>query len=218
MDKIINTAVKRIAVIALAVAMFGAFMPIGTDAVLAKLGGNSAVYAQAKSKKTSNRIRHTMYKAKVKALYKKYKRDGFFVTQIRYKFVDLNGDGLHEMLLIHDGFGPQASIFTVYSKKVRMVWEEEIRGGQFQRIFKKAHVISYYHLGYNGIKSVVYLKFAKKKATPKYLAGKKWNQGQVRYWIGNKKIIKSQYNRYVKKITKGKRGTKVKGWSVYKGR
>lgn len=76
MKRKLKKLTKKVAVATLAVAMFGALMPMGMNADNVNRDGFGISHAQAKTKNLGNRGRHKLYRTKLKAMYKQLQKKG----------------------------------------------------------------------------------------------------------------------------------------------
>lgn len=171
MKRKLKKLTKKVAVATLAVAMFGALMPMGMNADNVNRDGFGISHAQAKTKNLGNRGRHKLYRTKLKAMYKQLQKKGG-ATKVKYKYMDLNGDGLHEMLMYHNGTGSQSRICTVAGTKVKQLWKERYSGGRFSMFYKSGRLLTYKRIG-GGTKTVAYLKISTGTTAPRVVAKSK---------------------------------------------
>ena len=217
---------KLLAVCLAAVLAIAATMPVPASADGGSLAGG-VVAAQA-TKATKAKAR-TALKKKLKSLYSEYKNyvssnsNGF--TGMKYRFVDLNNDGVTELLVSQDGhWKPMNEIYGHDGSKVVLLSSASsgIGGGYFDhRItsYKKKGVFKVHdwHNSYSGER---YYKWNGRKA--KLLASMSTNwvsaQGNSSYYVNSKKVSKSKYTDYAKKLVKGLKAidySKASGWKTY---
>lgn len=190
----------------------------GIVGVQALAPSNSGVLQQAHavSKAAKNKKAHIVFKKKARSLGKTYQN-------VQYKFVDLTGDGIHEMLV--DGRSGQGGghIFYVYtykSGKAKRILKDGQYGMAFIKSYRKTKAFVMYCTGHG---HEHYDYFAMKNGRYKRIA-KRWRSGVNGGSVGSgawsysngksKAYTKATFNKKVKKLTKGKtKKVSAFGWT-----
>ena len=163
------------------------------------MADESTVTAQSGGKKA-----HAAYKKKLKSLCKK---NG--IQSIRYKFVDINRDGTDEMIV---GWFPEVYMFKGgKAKRVNQV----MTGSSNYKISKKAKVFCLIEPDHCGSATYDYYKWNGKKfahVATMYTPDENdtYLMNDPYYWVkGKGSVSKKKASKYVKKILKGSKLSKV---------
>ncbi|MBQ9001922.1 MAG: hypothetical protein IJ087_08730, partial [Eggerthellaceae bacterium] len=167
-------------------------------------------------------------KKKLKALYKEYRdsyapNNGF--TGMRYRFADLNGDKVDELLVSQDNrWQPMNSVYGFASGKVVAISSAAFSVGEGvfdHRIvsYKKRGVLKV-HDWHNNYAGDRYYKWNGK--TSKLVAAREddaiWSGHNYTYYVNGARVSESKFNAYVKKITRGAKArdfSSESGWRTY---
>lgn len=148
--------------------------------------------------------------------------------KLHYAYVDFNHDGIDELITsparAHGIEGMPEAIFYTYAngkvKKLKTLYVPDELG----KYYKKGQSFSYYYeYPYDPDSMTYYYKFNGKKfvkkaymkETIKIKGGEP--ESMFKYFVEGKKVKKSKYQSYVKKLTKGDKGksfSKLK-WKKY---
>ncbi|MCI8648352.1 MAG: hypothetical protein HFE76_16520 [Firmicutes bacterium] len=151
---------------------------------------------------TPNSKAHKAYVNQIKKDKKKYCSG----EKLQYAYKDLNGDGIDE-LITYPGFGYCMEILYTYTNgKVKKL--KELGQREFEKYYLKNKVLrsSGGHMDHY---DTTYYKFqgsrlVKKAYQTETISIKKGNPVVThKYYINGKKVSKSKYKAYVKKLTKG---------------
>ncbi|MBQ9001724.1 MAG: hypothetical protein IJ087_07725, partial [Eggerthellaceae bacterium] len=165
------------------------------------------------TKANKNAEARSALKKKLKALYKEYRDDGApnnGFTGVRYRFADLNGDGVDELLVSQDNrWQPMNSVYGFSSGKIVAISSSSFSVGEGvfdHRIisYKKKGVLKV-HDWHNHYARDRYYKWNGK--TSKLVASREdddiWYSHNYTYYVNGAKVSKAKFSAYVKKITKG---------------
>lgn len=154
-----------------------------------------------------NKKAHTAFKRELPKLKKEY---GGLYGGLAYAYVDVDGDGIDE-LIIEPGYGYYfQGIYKYRSGRVKRVCA--IGQGPFKRYYPKKKIVFSQKTGHMGVLTDNYFKWS--NGTYKIVASVvriySGDYGQapdtVTYLINNKKTTKKKYQSYTKKLLKGDKG------------
>lgn len=156
--------------------------------------------AGAKNKKA-----HKAYQKQLKKNKKKYCSGK---EKLKYAYKDLNGDGVDE-LITEPGFGYLSQI--IYTYKGGKVKKAVVVGqGEFTQYYKKNKVLHYYgshmsntHDEYYKFQNNKYKRIAYKEIIFDYDIETEEEIYTTSYYVKGKRVDKSAYALYIKKLTKG---------------
>lgn len=156
--------------------------------------------------KVSSTKAHSLYESYLRAQMSDYMSFG------EYKFVDITGDGVDEMIT---GWWP--SVCTIKSGKVKVAISVPMGSCSFGKVYKKKHVITLIEPDHMGSSSTVYYKwskakkkFVRKASTYSPTSDAKRNGAVARHTVKGKKVSKAKFKAYKKKLLGTSKGTRIK--------
>lgn len=156
------------------------------------------------SSKSVNKKAHKEYMAYMKKMLSKPHTDGSYLEEICYRYVDVNGDGIDELIVDGD-FCCNAcgETFLFYlDGKVKACEQISVFDG-YEKYYKKNGIVQT-HYAAMGYHIYSYYKFDGKEL--KLVASKTEESNKTTYHVKNKKVSKDTFKKYIKKITNNSKG------------
>ena len=177
----------------------------------------TAPKSQAASLTARNNKAHTLLKKKYNSIYRKH-------MDVTYKYYDVTGDGVHELLMDcypspYGGSGHVIYIFQAKGSKVKCILKTTEYGLERITFYKKSKSLVMSMYGHGG-ESHSYYKFKSGKykcygtKSRQSVKGGNMNNGPWYYYNGSGKTTsKAAFNKKTKGLKKGKaRVTKTVSW------